>query len=102
MSTAQQQIRELKNEVKELSAHIEQQAKKLMKEGNGHFHVTRDELRDLAANAGATARKFYKDTRRQASDAAHRYEDTVSAHPWKSTAIALAGGILLGALLRRR
>lgn len=103
MATAQQQIRDLKAEVQELSALVEKQARAVSKEvGNGHFHITREELRDMAEQAGTNARKFIKTKRKQAEDAAHRYEDTVSAHPWKATAIALAGGALLGALLRRR
>lgn len=103
MATAQQQIRDLKNEVKELSALIEKQAREVSREaGNGHFHITREELRDMAENAGASARKFVSEKRKQANNAALQYEDTVGAHPWKSTAIALAGGVLLGVLLRRR
>lgn len=104
MTTAQQQIRELKAEVKELSTLIEKQAKSLSREanGNGHFHITRDELRSMAENAGAATREFIADKRAKANHYAGRYEDSVSAHPWKSTAIAAAGGLLLGALLRRR
>lgn len=105
MATAQQQIRDLKEEVKELSALIEKQARAVSKEagnGNGHIHLTREDIRAMAENAGVRTRRFFKDTRKQAQDAAVRYEDTVSAHPWKSTAIALTGGLLLGALLRRR
>lgn len=105
MTTAQQQIRELKAEIRELSSLVEKQAKAAGKElsnGNGHFHITRDEIRHMAENAGAATRAFISDKRAQAADYAHRYEDTVSANPWKSTAIALAAGTLLGALLRRR
>jgi len=105
MTTAQQQIRELKSEVKELSQLVEKQAKSLGKEvggGNGHFHITRDEIRSLAENAGAATREFISDKRARAADYAHRYEDTVSSHPWKTTAVALAAGTLIGALLRRR
>lgn len=102
MTTAQQQIRELKNEVKELSTLLEKQAKAAAKElGNGHFHISRDELRDMAEHAGQSAREFFVSKRKQATEAAHRYEDAVSAHPWKSTALAVAGGILIGVLLRR-
>lgn len=102
MATPQQQIRELKSEVKELSALIEKQAKALSKEANGHFHITRDELRGIAEHAGATTREFIADKRARASEYATRYEDKVGAHPWKSTALAMAGGLVLGALLRRR
>lgn len=104
MATAQQQIRDLKAEVRELSSLIEQKAKSLSREasGNGHFHITRDELRSMAEHAGASAREFLHDQRAKASAYAGRYEDTVSSHPWKSTALALAGGVILGALLRRR
>lgn len=105
MATAQQQIRELKSEVKELSTLLEKQAKALNKEvnnGNGHFHITRDELRSIAETAGANTRAFINDKRAKASEYAGQYEDTVSAHPWKSTALAVAGGLVLGALLRRR
>lgn len=102
MTTAQQQIRELKDEVKELAALIDKQAHRLSREAGNGIHLTRAEVRDFAENAGASARKFIQDTRKQASQAAHRYEDSVSAHPWRSTAAALAGGVLLGLLLRRR
>ncbi|MCH2546930.1 MAG: hypothetical protein MK052_04880 [Alphaproteobacteria bacterium] len=104
MATAQQQIRDLKSEVKELSNLVEKQAKTLNKEihGNGHYHITRDELRSMAENAGASAREFVSDKRAKASAYAGQYEDTVGAHPWKSTALAVAGGLVLGAILRRR
>ena len=103
MATAQQQIRDLKAEVRELSNMIEQKARNLSREasGNGHFHLSRDDLRSMAENAGASAREFIHDQRARASAYAGRYENTVSAHPWKSTALALAGGMILGALMRR-
>ena len=102
MATAQQQIRELKAEIRDLSNVVEKQAKTLSKEANGHYHITRDELRSVAENAGAVTREFIADKRAKANEYAGRYEDSVGAHPWKSTAIAAAGGLILGALLRRR
>lgn len=101
MATAQDQIRELKNEVRELANLIEKQAKQISHSAGGGLHVTRAELRDLAEHAGASTRRFIREKREQAGEAAHRYEDTVSAHPWKSTGIALLGGLLIGALMRR-
>lgn len=103
MATAQQQIRDLKAEVRELSNLLEKKKESFIREvgGNGHFHINRNELRSIAEHAGETAREFIHDQRARASEYVGRYEESVSAHPWRSTALAVAGGLLLGALLRK-
>lgn len=103
MTTAQQQIREIRDEIKELSNLLEKQARSAIREvGNGHgLHVSRDEIREIAEQAGVSARRFLTSKKAQVRVAADKYEDTVSTHPWISTGAAVLGGMILGALMRR-
>lgn len=105
-TTAQQTIRELRQEIKTLSAQVEKQARSVANHANGNLHITRDDIRDFAENAGETARQYFVVKRDQAQEAAqtaaHKYEDSVSANPWKATGLALLGGIALSALFLRR
>lgn len=105
-TTAQQTIRELRQEIKALSAQIEKQARNAAGHANGSLRITRDDIRELAENAGETARQYFIVKRDQAQevvhDAATKYEDSVAAHPWKATGLAMLGGAVLTALLFRR
>lgn len=108
-TSTQQTIRELRQEIKSLSAELEKQTKRATTNGNGtlsHLHITRDDIRELAENAGETARAYLVTKREQGREmmenAAHRYEDSVSSHPWKATALAALSGAALATLLFRR
>lgn len=103
-TSAQQTIRELRQEIKALTAQVQKQAVKGA--SNGHLHITREDIRDLAETAGETARQYFIVKRDQAQDivqtAATKYEDSVAANPWKATGIAMLGGAVLSAFLFRR
>lgn len=104
-TSAQQTIKELRQEIKALTAEVEKQARKAVN-GNHGLHITRDDIREIAENAGETARQYFIVKRDQAQDvvqtAATKYEDTVAANPWKATGLAVLGGAVLSALLFRR
>lgn len=100
-TTAQQTIRELRQEIKALSAQLNKQ--KHNANGLSHLHITRDDIRELAEHAGETAREYILTKRDQGREivesAAHKYEESVSSNPWKATALAALGGAVLSALV---
>lgn len=104
MATAQQQLRKLEAEMKEISAKLEGKEKEMARQikSAATHHFDRDDLKAMAESMGASVRKTIDDINGKAHDAAHRYEETVVAHPWKSTGAALLGGLIVGALIGRR
>lgn len=58
-------------------------------------------LRDVAEEAGGSARRFLHDTYEQAAELRKTTESKITERPLQAVAIAAVGGLLLGALLRR-
>ena len=58
-------------------------------------------IRDVAEEAGSTARQFLHNKSEQVAEMRKQAEDRITTHPLQSVAIAAVGGLLLGALLRR-
>ncbi|MBY0354842.1 MAG: hypothetical protein K2Q12_03830 [Rickettsiales bacterium] len=107
MTTSNQELRDLRAEVKQLRASIASETR------NGHLKLSRSDVeefakdvgndaRELAHNAGASIRQAWSKSRNAAVDAYGDYEASVARHPLSSTALAFAGGLLLAALIRRR
>lgn len=58
-------------------------------------------LREVAEEAGGSARRFLHDKYEQAAELRKTTESKITEHPLQAVAIAAVGGLLLGALLRR-
>ena len=58
-------------------------------------------LRDVAEEAGGTARRFLHDKYEQAAELRKTTEGKIVEHPLQAVAFAAVGGLLLGVLLRR-
>lgn len=100
MTTAQE-LKSMKQEIAEMKSLIEGTESK-SSNGNGHHMLTRAEIHEIANKAGKSVRGFLSDKRDQFDAAKTRTEKTIKARPLTSAAVALAGGLVLGALLRRR
>lgn len=100
MTTAQE-IKDVKQDIKDLKKMI---AQEFEGESNGHSRhaFSREEIQLMANRAGKSVRGFLNDKRDQLGVAKIRTEDTIKAHPFTVTAAAVASGMLLGALLRRK
>ncbi len=96
-------IRELKKELQQLSQFVQDNVKEHVGNGVGNvigFDAT--DIRRMAKKAGKGVRSYFSEKADQAEELRHQAEETISARPFTSVAIALAGGLLLGALLKRR
>lgn len=62
---------------------------------------TRHDLSEYAEKAGREVRQFIDTTSDQLSHAGDRVKDEITNHPYRSSAIALGIGVMLGALIRR-
>lgn len=62
----------------------------------------RKELKKIAKNTGASIRSFINEKSHQADELRIKGEEAVKTHPYTAIAAATVGGILLGALLRRK
>ena len=98
MATQQQDLRELREELEELRGIVAREAKR----ANGRLNETKEELRVVAHNAGATIRDLAGKGRDSAVNAYESYESTVQKHPVSSTALAFFGGFVAAALFNRR
>jgi len=101
MATTQQDVKMLKDEIAKLKSVVAEQAKQAQSNGVDQAQQTKESMRTAAKEAGRTARAFISDAQTQAVDAKDACEGTIKKHPFKSAAVAFAGGALLGALLRR-
>ncbi len=103
MTTANNEIKELKKELQHLSSLVEDKLSKT--NGNGHTNVIgidRSELKRMAHNAGENVRDFFSHKSEQAVAAKDACETAIVAHPFRSVLTAVAGGVLISALLRRK
>lgn len=59
-------------------------------------------LREVAKETGSNVRDFIGKKSEQAAELRKNAEHTISDNPMKSVALAALGGLVIGALLRRR
>ena len=105
MATANQEIRELKNEVKQLAEMVQDNLSTAGHDGHGIGDMIgeyRTDLRRVARKAGRNVRHFVSDSGKKAGALCKRCEENISEHPLRSVAVAVAGGLLLGALMKRK
>lgn len=101
-TTANQDIRELRQEVKNLAAMVQDNIKDASDAASNILGFDRKQLKRMARNAGKEVRHFFTDTTKQANEMRDRAEETITSRPFASVAAAVAGGLVLGALLRRK
>lgn len=102
-TTSNNEIRELRQEVKDLSALIEKTAKKVANGDSAEvFGLNRSDLQNMARRAGRNARHFIDEKYDQMHQLKESAEERITTHPFVSIAAAVAGGLILGALLNRK
>lgn len=96
------------SEMKQLRSDVEKLAAKLESNARSHANGTADiigfdskDLRRIAKKAGKNLHHYFDEKSKQAAELRDAYEEGVSSHPYKSVLGALAGGLIIGALLRR-
>ncbi len=101
MTTASQEIREIRQEMK----HLAQMVKEASASANGHSNIIgfdRKDLQKMARQAGKTIRGYVDEKTHQADELRQTCEETITTHPFKSVLTAVLGGVVLGAILGRK
>ena len=101
MTTAQE-IKSMKKDLAEMKNLLADQLEDTVSNGHSKTVLTRAEISELAHKAGSSVREFVNGKREQLDAAKVKTQDTIKARPLTSAAVALAGGLLLGAMLRRK
>ncbi len=101
MATANQEIKALRQEVKNLAKVVETNAREV---GNGHtnWHLNSEDIKAAAHRAGSNVRSFVATQGERATELRNQTEASIQAHPFRSVALGAAAGLILGAILRRR
>lgn len=102
MATTTQEIKALKKEVQHLADAFEKSVKV---RNNGHRYgvgINTDEMREAAHRAGDNVRHFMRHQVDRADVLRHQTEESIQSHPFRSVALGVASGLLLGTLLGRR
>lgn len=81
---------------------VTQTTKDTLNENDNEFSFDRKELRRLAKKTGRNIHSFISDKAHQADELREKGEQVVKTHPYQAVAAAAVGGLLLGALLRRK
>lgn len=104
MPTATQEIKELRSEVEQLTARLNEKAKEAAN-SNSLANLAGFDRRDLkraARKAGRKVRGYMSEKSRQASELKDNCEETIVSHPFSSVAAAVVSGVVVGSLLRRK
>jgi len=99
--TAQQEIKELKSEISRLKNLMADHAEGAAANGLSRVIFSKDEICDMASNAGREVRNFFGEKQQQLTSATESCKETIKERPFTSTAIAFASGVLLASLFRR-
>lgn len=105
MSTNQtnKDMRELREELQHLSTLVQKNLKNAAADAHSNvLGFSRSDIRDLAHRAGETVRHYVDDTSKQATEMRDKAKSSITSHPFRSVAAAVAGGLILGALMRRK
>ena len=119
MANVNSEIKELREQMQNLSDIVQQKVKDKSKEALRHaeekaerkidgfdaeniVHLNAEDLTKMAKKAGKNVRDFIESKRDQAEELYDTTEKKISKHPFQAVAYAVGGGILLGLLLRRK
>ena len=100
MTTAQD-VKKLEKKVKNIQEDIAQSVEEAAN-GNGYHLPTKEEIQQMAREAGGQVKEFVSGQQDKVREATRSYKGTVMKHPFKSTAIAFAAGAVVTALLKRK
>lgn len=100
MAAANQELKELKAELKNLAEMVKDSAKTSI--ASNVIGLDRTEIRKMAKKAGKSVRGYFAEKSKQAIDLKDDAKETISAKPFKSVAAAAAIGAVVGAILLRR
>ena len=96
MTSAVQEVRELKNQIADLEKVLKTHVKET---GNGG--ISTKSLEEFAHQAGSNVRHFIHDKRDQLTELGEDASSTIAKRPITSAAVAFGAGALVAALLRR-
>ena len=102
MTTQSQEIKALKQELAALKNEFADQLEGTLSNGHSKTIFTREDIAELAHNAGRRTKRYLARKRKQMNEAKDACETTIQEHPFTSLAVGVAGGALLAALLRRK
>lgn len=119
MANVNSEIRELREQMQNLSDIVQQKVKEKTKEAlsdaeakaqrkidgfdaENILHFDSEDLAKMAKKAGKNVREFIESKRDQAEEAYDTVEKNITSHPFQSMAYAIAGGLMLGMLFRRK
>ena len=103
MSNYSQQISDLKKELNNLASMVQNTVRDAADDATSNVvGFDRAEMKRMAADAGRNVRGYLTSKTRRANELRHDAEDTISSNPLRSVAIAVAGGLILGAFLNRK
>jgi len=101
MTTANQEMKQLRSDIEKLAAKLESNARSTANSSADIIGFDSKDLRRIAKKAGKNLHHYFDEKSKQAAELRDAYEEGVSSHPYKSVLGALAGGMIIGALLRR-
>lgn len=102
-NTTSKEMRELREELHQLTEMVQKNMKQAAAHGTSNvLGFSRSDIRDFAHRAGETVRHYVDDTSKHATELRDKAKDRITTQPFRSVVAAVAGGLLLGALLRRR
>ncbi|WP_262690200.1 hypothetical protein [Kordiimonas aestuarii] len=102
MATAQQEIKNLKKDMKQIKDMLTAQARDVAPNGADTSRIDVDAIKDRAREAGEKAREYLRNKQDQAVVARDKAEQTIKDRPFTTTAAAFASGAIVAALLSRR
>lgn len=97
MPSSRSTIAALKKEVAHLNKILEQSS---LKDDANVIGIHTKEIGEAARKAGENIRQHVSELGDEALELRDTYADTVKSHPFSSTIMALAGGFVIGSLLR--
>ncbi len=101
MSTAQQEIKQLRRDIEALQNTLADQLEETVANGKSRTKLAQEEIERAARNAGVQARTFINNNKERAIDARDRTQAEIIKRPLTSAAIAFAGGVLLSRLFSK-
>lgn len=101
MSTAQQEIQQLRKDIEALQNTLADQLHDTVSNGKSKTKMMQEDIERAARHAGVQARTFIDNNKERAIDVRDRTQAEIIKRPLTSAAIAFAGGMLLNRLLSR-